>query len=55
MQQKFIQKQMMNQQLSVTQQRSLEILKMGETELQESIRELCRQNPFVEYRQSIDF
>lgn len=55
MQQKFIQKQMMNQQLSVTQQRSLEILKMSETELQEAIRELCRQNPFVEYRQSIDF
>jgi len=49
MHQKMIQKQTQTQQLSLSQQRSLEVLRMSE-----AIKELCEQNPFVEYHQNKD-
>ena len=54
MHQKMIQKQTQTQQLSLSQQRSLEVLRMSEAQLQEAIKELCEQNPFVEYHQNKD-
>lgn len=54
MHQKMIQKQTQTQQLSLSQQRSLEVLRMSEAQLQEAIKELCEQNPFIEYHQSKD-
>lgn len=54
MHQKMIQKQTQTQQLSLSQQRSLEVLRMSEAQLQDAIKELCEQNPFIEYHQSKD-
>ncbi len=54
MHQKMIQKQTQTQQLSLSQQRSLEVLRMSEAQLQNAIKELCEQNPFVEYHQNKD-
>lgn len=54
MHQKMIQKQTQTQQLSLSQQRSLEVLRMSESQLQDAIKELCEQNPFIEYHQSKD-
>ena len=51
MHQKMIQKQTQTQQLSLSQQRSLEVLRMSEAQLQDAIKELCEQNPFIEYHQ----